>query len=507
MKGARTANEVADRLFPVLAKDHTAFVEKTTGTHDSPVVQVVDLHDAFWISTVGLEGGSPTPIVFSLPDNCFRRYSLAKGIYEPTTESAVVSEILHNLDLTGSWFPERVNLESLLAIKTRSRIKAMMESAKDVLAWNESMFRDYSPGFLAFENGIYDLNQKVLKPFSPSHPIRETLPVKYAPEAKCELFLTAFLKHILSPDDIDLLQRYCSQILLGTNHSQTLLVLTGESGWGKSSLMKILGNIIGWNRVGIVREQLFKDPYELSHYQNKRLLYHPDMPTTFLDRPEASIFKQLVGGDPLWADVKGGDERMTLEGNYPIILACNGKPKIHLDEDTEAWTRRMVVLSFKKPQHETHLGKMSELIMKEEASGVLNWLLQGWAKLWRDKMQLLQNQEQKQRSAKLLLSSESPKAFVRTCIKQRKGSIIWMGDIYGEYQKWCRKQSLQPFTSRDFMNCFKGEIEMGFGLRPRQDLIADSGTARRGWPGLVVEMGMDDPEQAPKAENWSVLSE
>jgi phage/plasmid-associated DNA primase len=259
--------------------------------------------------------------------------------------------------------------------------------------------------------------------------------------------------------------------------------------------------------VGIIRENLFKDPYELGHYQHKRLLYHPDMPTSFLDRPEASLFKQLVGGDPLWADVKGGDERLTLEGNFPVILASNGRPQIHLDCDTDAWLRRIVVLSFRKPEHETHLGKMAELIMKNESSGVLNWLLEGWAKLWRNGMQLVQTPDQKTRAAKLLLSSESPKAFVRNCIKQRKGSIIWMGDIYGEYQEWCRKQFLQPFTSRDFMNCFKGEIEMGFGLRPRQDLIADSGTARRGWTGLVVEMGVDDPEQAPKAENWSVLSE
>jgi len=39
------------------------------------------------------------------------------------------------------------------------------------------------------------------------------------------------------------------------------------------------------------------------------LFLHPDMPTDFLDRKEASILKQLVDGDPLWANVKGDDGR------------------------------------------------------------------------------------------------------------------------------------------------------------------------------------------------------
>jgi phage/plasmid-associated DNA primase len=93
------------------------------------------------------------------------------------------------------------------------------------------------------------------------------------------------------------------------------------------------------------------------------------------------LFKQLVGGDPLWANTKGDDGRMVLEGHYPVILACNGKPKIHLDEDADAWLRRLVVLSFKTPTHEQHIGQMAELILKAESSGILNWLLEGRTKL------------------------------------------------------------------------------------------------------------------------------
>jgi hypothetical protein len=41
--------------------------------------------------------------------------------------------------------------------------------------------------------------------------------------------------------------------------------------------MKILGTMVGWKNVGIVREQLFKDEFELAHYAGKNFLFHPDI--------------------------------------------------------------------------------------------------------------------------------------------------------------------------------------------------------------------------------------
>jgi hypothetical protein len=146
----------------------------------------------------------------------------------------------------------------------------------------------------------------------------------------------------------------------------------------------------------------------------------------------------------------------------------------------------LVVLSFKQPSHEQHFGKMAELILQTESSGILNWLLEGRAKLAKDKLQLVQTPEQKTRAATLLLASDSPSAFVRCCIQKQKGGVIWKADLYQQYQKWCRKQSLHPFTTREFMQIAKQEIEVGFGVNPRHDLLGENGKARRGWSGLGV---------------------
>jgi putative DNA primase/helicase len=351
------------------------------------------------------------------------------------------------------------------------------------------------------------------------------IPLIYDPHAKCDIFLGSFLAHILEPADIDLLQRYLSQVLEGINHSQTILVVTGDAGWGKSSLLKILGSMVGWRNVGIIREQLFRDEFELAHYYNKNFLFHPDMPTDFLDRKEASIFKQLVGGDPLWANVKGDDGRLVIEGHYPVILACNGKPRIHLDSDTDAWMRRLVVLSLKTPTHEQHFGKMAELILKTESAGILNWLLEGRTKLAKDKLQLTQTPEQKERAATLLLASDSPAAFVRACLVKKRDAELGVVDLYEHYQEWCRGNHVRPFASRPFTATAKEEIEIAMGMKLRHDLASDTRPRRdqrphyrhparpvrgrsqpepgRGYPGLSIRR--QPVLQRPQARRHSHL--
>jgi phage/plasmid-associated DNA primase len=107
------------------------------------------------------------------------------------------------------------------------------------------------------------------------------------------------------------------------------------------------------------------------------------------------------------------------------------------------------------------------LVLKNEAPGILNWLLEGRAKLAKDKLQLTQTPEQKERAATLLLASASPSAFVRCSIQRQKGGVIWMAELYEHYQKWCRKHSVSPSRSVDFMRMAKGTIETTFGLSPK----------------------------------------
>jgi P4 family phage/plasmid primase-like protien len=499
LKNARTTNETAALYYPDIAKVFDAFIEDQLNPQDSHSLELRDLNDDFWALTLGILGNPEEPVVYVATESQFRHYQ--NGLYQPIHEATLTGLLLTGLEQCFATAPKSLRYSTTVPLKNRQRLKSVLERAKDLLAVDQSFFRDQQPYHMAFQNGVLNFDTMAFAPLSPTYPLRKTMPVKYEPDAKCDLFLSTFLAQVLSPEDIGLLQRYTSQVLEGINHTQSLLILCGDSGWGKSCLMRMLGQLVGWDDVGIVREQLFRNDLELSYYAHKHLLYHPDMPTSFLDRKEASIFKQLVGGDPIWAsDMNQG--RTTIHGQFPIVLACNGTPKIHLDHDTDAWLRRLAIIHFHTPKHEQHMGKFGDMIMRTEASGILNWLLEGRRKLQQDQLQLRQTPAQKQRAANLLMASESPSVFVRSCLVKKKGGVMGKADLYRHYEKWCRKMAIQPFLYKEFHQAAKPVIEVGLSLQLRHDLIGNNGKARRGWVG----MGVADTKAVADVENESRTS-
>jgi phage/plasmid-associated DNA primase len=206
--------------------------------------------------------------------------------------------------------------------------------------------------------------------------------------------------------------------------------------------------------------------------------------------------------DLLWANVKGDQGTIVLQGDFPVILACNGKPKIHLDEDADAWLRRLVVIEFKTPAHEQHMGKLAELLLKSESAGIFNWLLEGRGKLFRAKLQLQMTPEQKSKAANLLMASQSPAAFVESCLEKRKDSELTAVELSSHYQEWCVQNGMRPFASQAFTQIAKEEIELKLGLRYRHDLGGVEGT-NGGWKGV----GLVDRAEAEDGEIGSAGSE
>ena len=70
-----------------------------------------------------------------------------------------------------------------------------------------------------------------------------------------------------------------------------------------------------------------------------------------------------------------------------------------------------------------------------------------------------------------MMASESPRAFVLACIQKQTNGVVWMGDLCEEYPSRCRKQTLRPFPSKEFMKIAEEEVEVGV----RKEAIAEMG--------------------------------
>jgi phage/plasmid-associated DNA primase len=137
-------------------------------------------------------------------------------------------------------------------------------------------------------------------------------------------------------------------------------------------------------------------------------------------------------------------------------------------------------------------GQGFQLSLKNESSGILNWLLEGRSKLAKDRLQLTQTPEQRGRTVNLLLASGSPAAFVRACLVEKRNAELGVVELYAHYQTWCRSNHVRPFASKAFSRVAKDEIEITFGLKVRHDLAGENRRARRAWKGLALVETADE---------------
>ena len=222
-----------------------------------------------------------------------------------------------------------------------------------VLEVNQDFFETDLMEFVPCTNGMLRLADNRILPFDPKYRRRNKLAVAYDPAASCPLFLDTLLRQALEPDDIKLLQRWCGLALIGVNLAQRLVILTGTAGGGKGTLIRVVNGIIGPTNVGTLRPDLLGERFELGRLLGKSLLYGADVPEHFLNCKGASVLKALTGGDPMTLEFKGNNERPEIVCQFNAIVTCNSRLTVHLEGDSEAWRRRLVVIEFRKAKPET----------------------------------------------------------------------------------------------------------------------------------------------------------
>jgi P4 family phage/plasmid primase-like protien len=288
-----------------------------------------------------------------------------------------------------------------------SSLSGIIKYAQGLLAKAVDYFDVGLTEFIPCSNGMLRLSDHQLLVFSPNYRRRNKLAVAFDPTATCPLFLDTLMRPALDRDELDLLQRWCGLVLVGKNIAQRILLLLGTAGGGKGTFIRVLVGIIGARNMGALRTQLLCERFEMGRFSGKTLLYGADVPDDFLNHRGASVLKALTGGDPVTLEFKNSNEAPAIVCNFNIVVTCNSRLTVHLEGDTAAWRRRLAIIEYRNPKPENVITDLSEQILAREASGVLNWMLEGLEKVRADGWQLHLIPGQQKVMDDLLLESES----------------------------------------------------------------------------------------------------
>lgn len=302
------------------------------------------------------------------------------------------------------------------------------------------------------QNGTFEISPQgtKLKPFDRSDFITYQLPFEYNPQAKAPLFEAYLNKVLPDPERQRVLAEYLGFVFIkhGSNalKEEKALILYGTGANGKSVFFEVVNALLGTDNVSSYSLQSLTNDngYFRAKLANKLVNYASEINGNL----EASIFKQLVSGEPVEARLPYG-QPFILKQYAKLIFNCNELPKDV--EHTNAYFRRFLIIPFDVtiPPHEQDKNLHTKIIEKE-LSGVFNWVLQGLNRLLEQK-KFSDCEAAQQAVEQYRIESDSVQMFLNENeYKVSATNDMPLKDLFNEYRNYCIESGFKACSLRTF---------------------------------------------------------
>jgi putative DNA primase/helicase len=229
-------------------------------------------------------------------------------------------------------------------------------------------------------NGTVDLAahpHPALRPHNSKDSFQYVLEHDYDPNATCPNIDAALATMFPDPDMVDLIHEifgYC--LLPGLNLKKAILFYSRAPHTGKSSLLNLLGALVGHeNEATVSLQDLDDHRFARASLQGKLVNRSGDLGAY---APKTStVFKSIVGGDPVLAEHKG-QQTFPLYNTAKLLFAGNSFAGTH--ESGEAYTQRWLVIPF-TVEHQSNPDFLAKVTTPSELRGLLAHAVRGAARL------------------------------------------------------------------------------------------------------------------------------
>jgi len=354
----------------------------------------------------------------------------------------------------------------------------------------DEMDRD---GFLFnVQNGTVDLRTGKLKPHDRCDTITKLGRVFYDAAATAPTFM-AFLERVLpEPDVRAFLQRAVGYCLTASMAAQCLFFLYGGGANGKSTLLTLLGLLLGEYARHAAPELLThtkndRHPTELADLFGARLVTSVEVDEG--KRLAETLIKQMTGGDPMKGRFMRADFFEWMP-THKLWLAANHRTEIR-GTDYAIWRRiHLIPFTVTIPENERDADLPAKLAA--ELPGILNWAIAGcleWQRSGLGVPQVVRDATNEYRQEQDVLAD-----FIgERCILDRQAWVP-SNALYKTYEAWGEAGGDQPLKTTAF----------GRRLTERGLKAAKGAKGVRIWQGIRLLSPDEEPPGGRFDDGWRV---
>lgn len=196
--------------------------------------------------------------------------------------------------------------------------------------------------YIAFKNGVYNLETDELLEFSPDIVITNKIDYNYNPAAYNELLDTTFDKlACYDPSIRSLLEETVGYCFYRRNELRKSFILTGDKRNGKSTYLALLKELLGDENTAALDLNELSDRFSSSSLFGKLANIGDDIADDFISNP--AMFKKITSGDRVKGEFKGQNE-FFFNPYCKLLFSANNIPRIK--DKSGAVLDRLVIIPF-----------------------------------------------------------------------------------------------------------------------------------------------------------------
>ena len=424
-------------------------------------------------------------ILFESGERAFYKYNCGNGLWKQVTDHELKRDLGQEIYRFAAAQPCSEDHEPIRQKVNDNFLSGCINRLKS-LAEKNNPFGRRDSNVIHLANGMFDLEEDQLLSFSPEYYSRNQIPIPYNPEAVCPRFVGELLGGMMGSEDITLFQKVFGGFLLPENLPQIITMIYGEASAGKSTLVNVCLGILGDDYIGSLRLKYIDSRFELGRLITTRLLTAPDIPPNFLDDNNAQALKAMTGGDTLEAELKGSNSSFKVQGTFHVVITGNSRPIVRIQNDRDAWKRRLVPFEIKKLGRSKSIPNFDKLLIEEEGQGMLFWAIRG-AQMLREEIEqngkLALSASQETRVNDLLHESESLRYFLRLYVTKETTGSVTTDQIQARYAEMCMAKKWTPVKDSTFRAQLPDLMQEMFYVSPSHSVKVNGGE-QRGYRGI-----------------------